>query len=90
MKIGERIRRIRQQKQLSIEDVAREMGDFDCCLSCIESVETIPHIQMLERIAQALEVPPYSLLFDGSEPSAFPNLPNRLTCDDIAEKRSRR
>ena len=43
----------------------------------------MPSIETLEKLARALEVPMYQLLYGGEEPPALPNLPKRKSAADI-------
>jgi transcriptional regulator with XRE-family HTH domain len=84
MIIGDRIRAIREQKKLCQVDLAVRAGLLRGYLSEVEDGEAVPNVETLERIAAALEVPLHKLFYDGDEPPALPNLPQRRTADDIA------
>ena len=77
MVIGDRLRALRKAKNLSQEDVEERAGLLCCYLSGVENGGTVPAIETLEDIACALDVPLYQLFYDGEEPPALPNLPNR-------------
>jgi transcriptional regulator with XRE-family HTH domain len=83
MIIGDRIRAIREQRQLCQVDLAVRAGLLRGYLSQVEGGEAVPAIGTLERIAAALEVPLHKLFYDGEEPPLLPNLPNRRTADEI-------
>lgn len=84
MVIGDRLRAVRGQRGLSQEDIEKRTGLLRCYISRVENGDTIPAIETLEKLAQALEVPLYQLFYDGEETPQFPKLPKRLTADDIA------
>ncbi len=84
MVIGDRLRALREAKNLSQEDIEERTGLLRCYLSGVENGETVPSIETLEDIACALEVPLYQLFYDGEEPPALENLPNRRSAEDIA------
>lgn len=68
MIIGERLRAIREHKNLSQGDIEKRTGLLRCYLSRVENGHTIPAIETLEKLARALEMPLYQLLYDGDEP----------------------
>jgi transcriptional regulator with XRE-family HTH domain len=75
MIIGERLREIREQKDLSQGDVEKKTGLLRCYISRVENGHTVPAVETLEKFARALEVPMYELFYDGEKPPA--TLPQR-------------
>jgi transcriptional regulator with XRE-family HTH domain len=73
--IGERLRDLREAKNLSQGDIERRTGLLRCYLSRVENGHTVPAIETLEKIARALEVPLYQLFYDSDEPPKAPELP---------------
>ncbi len=65
MIVGERLRDLRQSQHLSQGDIEKRTGLLRCYLSRVENGHTIPSIDTLERLAQALQVPMYRLFYDG-------------------------
>ena len=65
MIIGERIRDIREAKQLSQGDIEKRTGLLRCYVSRVENGHTVPAVETLEKFARALEVPTYQLVYDG-------------------------
>ena len=57
MKIGTTIRGYRLQKGLSQGDIEKRTGLLRCYLSRVENGHTIPSLDTLAKIAQALDVP---------------------------------
>src|SRR5712691_10232820 len=84
MVISDRLRAIREQKDLSQGDIEKRTGLLRCYISRVENGHTVPAIETLEKMARALEVPMYRLFYDGEEPPKLPNLPKRKSSDDIA------
>jgi transcriptional regulator with XRE-family HTH domain len=68
MIIGERLRLLREQKKLSQGDIEKRTGLLRCYLSRVENGHTVPAIETLEKLARALDVQLYQLLYDGEEP----------------------
>jgi len=77
MIIGERLRQIREQKNLSQGDIERKTGLLRCYISRVENGHTVPAVGTLEKMARALEVPLYQLFYDGENPPAIPALPKQ-------------
>jgi transcriptional regulator with XRE-family HTH domain len=68
MIVGERLRTVREQKELSQGDVEKRSGLLRCYISRVENGHTVPAVETLEKLARALEVPMYELLYEGEEP----------------------
>jgi transcriptional regulator with XRE-family HTH domain len=90
MIIGDRLRAVREEKNLSQGDIEKRTGLLRCYISRVENGHTVPAIETLEKLARAMEIPLYQLFYDGEEPPALPNLPKRKTSDDIAWGSSRK
>jgi len=84
MIIGDRLRALREQKNFSQGEIEKRTGLLRCYVSRVENGHSVPAVETLERFARALEVPMYQLLYDGEEPPKLPNLPKRMTADEIA------
>ena len=84
MIISDRLRELREQKNLSQGDIEKRTGLLRCYISRVENGHTVPAIETLEKLARALEVPLYQLFYEGEEPPKLPNLLKRKTSDDIA------
>jgi transcriptional regulator with XRE-family HTH domain len=83
MVICDRLRELRESKNLSQGDIEKRTGLFRCYISRVENGHTVPAIETLEKFARALEVPLYQLFYDGEKPPQLPNLLKRKTSDDI-------
>jgi transcriptional regulator with XRE-family HTH domain len=82
MVIADRLRALREQKNLSQGDIEKRTGLLRCYISRVENGHTVPAIETLEKMARAMEVPLYQLFYDGEEPPKPPTLPRRKTGDD--------
>src|SRR5580658_6702468 len=85
MVIGDRLRDLREEKQLSQGDIERRTGLLRCYISRVENGHTVPSLETLEKFARALEVSIYQLFYDadgGAEP-VLENLPKRKTVEEI-------
>jgi transcriptional regulator with XRE-family HTH domain len=68
MTIGERLRQIREQKNLSQGDIERKTGLLRSYISRVENEHAVPEIGTLEKLARALEVPLYLLFCEEEKP----------------------
>jgi transcriptional regulator with XRE-family HTH domain len=84
MIIGDRLRAVREDKQLSQGDIEKRSGLLRCYISRVENGHTVPAIETLEKMARALEVPLYELFYDGEEPPELLNLSKSKTATEIA------
>jgi transcriptional regulator with XRE-family HTH domain len=82
--ISDRLRSIREEKNLSQGDIEKRTGLLRCYVSRVENGHTVPAVETIEKFARALEVPIYQLFYDGDKPPELPNLPKRKTAADIA------
>ncbi len=83
MIISDRLRKLREGKNLSQGDIEKRTGLLRCYISRVENGHTLPTFETLEKLALALEVPLYQLFYDGETPLKLPNLLKRKTSDDI-------
>ena len=84
MIIGDRLRAVREQKNLSQGDIEKRSGLLRCYISRVENGHTVPAVETLEKMARAMEVPLYKLFYDGEKPPKHPDLPKRKAGTDIA------
>jgi transcriptional regulator with XRE-family HTH domain len=84
MIIGDRLRALREEKNLSQGDVEERTGMFRCYISRVENGHTVPSFETMEKFARALEVPLYQLFYDGDEPPALPHVTKRKSTAEIA------
>ena len=74
MVIGEKLKALRAQKNMSQGDVEKRTGLLRCYISRVENGHTVPSVDTLEKMAQALEVPMYRLFTD-EDHIKKPNMP---------------
>lgn len=84
MVIGDRLRVLREQKNLSQGDIEERTGLLRCYISRVENGHTVPAIETLEKLARAMEIPLYQLFYDGEEPPK-PALVSKRNSKDGAE-----
>lgn len=69
MIINERLKELREAKNLSQGDIEKRTGLLRCYTSRVENGHTIPSLETLKKYAGALEVPLYMLFHDGPPPA---------------------
>lgn len=74
MVIGEKLKTLRAQKNLSQGDIEKRTGLLRCYISRVENGHTVPSVDTLEKLARALEVPLYRLFTDEDHVKK-PNIP---------------
>lgn len=82
MILGDRLRSIREAKQISQRNIAERAGLSRSCVFRVENGHEIPSIEVLEKWA-VMEVPLHQFFYDPEQPPVFPNLPHRLRAKDI-------
>ena len=68
MRIGRRLKSLRTKKKLSQGDLEKSTGLLRCYISRVENGCTVPGIEVLEKLARALDVPMYRLFYEGENP----------------------
>jgi transcriptional regulator with XRE-family HTH domain len=74
MVIADKLRALRDEKNLSQGDIQKRKGLLRCYISRIENGHTVPSLDTLEKMAGALGVPVYRLFTD-EEHVKKPNIP---------------
>src|SRR5277367_1984813 len=72
--IGDRLKSIRESKNLSQGHIEKRTGLLRCYISRVENGHTVPSIDTLEKLAQALEIPLYQFFTDEDHVKT-PNIP---------------
>jgi transcriptional regulator with XRE-family HTH domain len=72
MIVGDRLRTLREAKNLSQGDIEKQTGLLRCYVSRVENGHTVPSLETLEKFARALDVQLYQLMYDGDKPPAPP------------------
>src|SRR5258705_13200613 len=88
MVIGDRLKTLREAKDLSQGDIEKRTGLLRCYVSRVENGHTVPSVETLEKFAGALELPLYHLMFDGDKPPTLPKSTKRSTTDSLESSRS--
>lgn len=65
MEIGRKLKKLREDKNLSQGDVEKKTGLLRCYTSRVENGYTVPSVDTLEKYARALEVPLYRFFTEG-------------------------
>ncbi|MFZ0881875.1 MAG: helix-turn-helix transcriptional regulator [Candidatus Acidiferrales bacterium] len=77
MVIADRLKAIREQKNMSQGDIEKRSGLLRCYISRVENGHTVPAIETLEKMARAMEIPMYALFYDGEKPPKA-NIPEQV------------
>jgi transcriptional regulator with XRE-family HTH domain len=67
MIIGDQLRALREQQNLSQGDIEKRTGLLRCYVSRVENGHTIPSIETLEKWTRALGVPLYQVFYEGKD-----------------------
>jgi transcriptional regulator with XRE-family HTH domain len=67
MIISDKLKSLREYKNLSQGDIEHRTGMLRCYISRVENGHTVPSVETLEKFAQALGVPLYQFFYDGSK-----------------------
>ena len=68
MLIGQKLKEIREARNMSQVEIAQATGLVQPYVSRVENGHTIPGVETLEKWASALKIPLYQILYDGEEP----------------------
>jgi len=68
MLIGDRLRALREQKNLSQGHIEKRTGLLRCYVSRVENGHTVPSVSTLEKWARALDLPLYQIFYEGKNP----------------------
>jgi len=82
MVISERLRAIREKKNLSQGDIEKRTGLLRCYISRLENGHTIPSIETLQKIARAVEIPMYQFFYDGEAPPEIASRPQGISAEN--------
>jgi transcriptional regulator with XRE-family HTH domain len=88
MIIGDRLKTLREAKDLSQGDIEQRTGLLRCYVSRVENGHTVPSVETLEKFARALELPLFHLMFDGDKPPAAAKVAKKGTEDSFESSRS--
>ena len=82
MEIGERLKAIREQKDLSQGDIEKRTGLLRCYLSRVENGHTIPSLDTLSKIAGAMEIALSQFFSESGHSNGSKGLP-QLSDDEV-------
>jgi transcriptional regulator with XRE-family HTH domain len=68
MDIAQRIRQLREARNMSQGDIEEHTGLLRCYISRVENGHTVPAIETLEKLARALKIPLYEMFYEGKNP----------------------
>ena len=85
MRIAARIRHIRLERGLCVEDLAAKTGLAKSMIARLENGQTVPTLEMLEDLADAAGVPVYKFFFDDVESVRTPRLSPRITWRELTQ-----
>jgi len=85
MNIGETIRNFRLQKSMSQGDIEKRTGLLRCYLSRVENGHTIPSLDTLAKIANAMELPLAQFFADANAPHAGNGAPAKPAAPQLSE-----
>jgi transcriptional regulator with XRE-family HTH domain len=88
MIIGDRLKTLREMKDLSQGDIEKRTGLLRCYVSRVENGHTVPSVETLEKFARALELPLYHLMFDGDKPPVMPKAAKQPKEESLESSRS--
>jgi len=83
MVIGIRLRKLREDRNLSQGDIEKRTGLLRCYISRVENGHTVPSLTTLERLAAVLEIPLFRIFYDGEEPPPLLQLSRRLSAEEL-------
>ena len=83
MNIGETIRNYRLQKGMSQGDIEKRTGLLRCYLSRVENGHTIPSLDTLAKIAQAMDLALASFFADQAADNGHAKSAPQLTEDEV-------
>jgi transcriptional regulator with XRE-family HTH domain len=86
--IRRRLIELREQKNISAGEIEKRASLPNDTVAGVENGSTIPSMEILEKLARALDVPLHQLFYSGCPPP-LPNLQKRLTAEDIVEGKSK-
>jgi transcriptional regulator with XRE-family HTH domain len=77
MIIGQRLRSLREQKNLSQGDIQNRTGLLRCYISRVENGHTVPSVETLEKMSRALEIALYQLFYEGDDVPTPPKMTSK-------------
>jgi transcriptional regulator with XRE-family HTH domain len=85
MRIAARIKRIRLERSVSLEYVEAKTGLATGLVARLEKGREVPTLEMLDTLADALDVPVHRFFYDVGERELTPRLGTRFTLKEVDE-----
>jgi transcriptional regulator with XRE-family HTH domain len=86
MRVAARIQRIRLQCSVSLEEVEAKTGLTKSFMARLEKGREIPTLEMLDTLAEALDVPIHVFFYDIAETESAPRLTPRPALKQLADE----
>lgn len=86
MIVGERLRAVREMKEMSQGDIEQSTGLLRCYISRVENGHTVPSIETLEKMARALGVSLSQLFHEGNGAPPALDLPKPAPAKKLSPK----
>jgi transcriptional regulator with XRE-family HTH domain len=87
MIIGDRLRQLRESKNLSQGDIEKRTGLLRCYISRVENGHTVPGVVTLEKIAASFDVPLWKVFHEGDQsPQPFLRSHDLTRSDTVSAK----
>jgi transcriptional regulator with XRE-family HTH domain len=85
MRIAARIKRIRIERSVSLRAVEAKAGLAKGVMARVENGRDFPTLEMLDTLANVLDVPTHRFFYDDGEQELTPRLVTRFTLKKVAE-----
>jgi transcriptional regulator with XRE-family HTH domain len=79
MVIGDRLKAIRESKEMSQGDIERKTSLLRCYISRVENGHTVPSLETLEKLARAMDIHMYQLFYEGNQKPPVLKIPESET-----------
>lgn len=86
MRMAERIQQIRLACWVTLEDVEAKTGFTKRQMVRLETGQEVPTLEMLDTLAEALDVPILVFFYDTAEPKSAPRLEPRLALKELTQE----
>lgn len=86
MQIAVRIRQVRIEHFLTVEELAAEAGLSGSVLASFENGQDVPEMETVERLAKALGVPVQNLFYGKLDLNLTPWLTSRFTLQQLSDE----
>src|SRR5208282_3398586 len=86
MRMAARIKRIRLERSVSLEYLEAKVGLAKGLMARLEKGREVPTLEMLDSLADALDVPVRRFFYDDGELKLTPRLAPRLALKELTEE----